>query len=554
MQNYCMMLTAEGQCGYFGENKINPRGTTLMNDQQNNHFWTRRNFLGAAAAGIAVTGANLTAGVAFAEDAGVAPTGPATGSVTFLSAENLSGKWNPYNHTLLSQLRLQAAAYDLLIFTDEEGKYVPGLALSWSNPEPSVWEFKLRPEVKFHDGAPFTAKDVKASIEYNSDPAQGGSFFFPGKFTCDVVDDLTVKINTGAPYAAMPALLACGGPVISPAHIIAEGKLDEKFVGTGPYKWVSYEGEEVGVKLTANDEYWGPKAHIKDYIFRFVGDSQTRLAALQSGQAQIIDRVEPDQIAAIEGDPKLAVQRVNTVESKWLTFRVANAPMDNPKLRQAIAHAIDVPSIVQFILMGSGEVNTSFLTAAQNFSEKSGTFPTYDPEKAKLLLAEAGYPNGQGLRELTYYVSVGFYPKTREYGQLIVQNLADIGIKVNLQTLEVAKYNQLLFDPKAGDLFDHGWFIASRDPEVMLSSLFRTALVTKVKSPKNVEVLEKESAMTDPAARAAYFKDTVLPTLETELYEFPMFASQLVTAQTKALKGFTVPPTAYARIEKAWLS
>ncbi|MCB1512668.1 MAG: ABC transporter substrate-binding protein, partial [Hyphomicrobiaceae bacterium] len=356
-----------------------------------------------------------------------------------------------------------------------------------------------------------------------------------------------------APYAAMPALLACGGPVISPAHVIEAGKLDEKFVGTGPYKWVSYAGEEAGVKLEANEEYWGAAPHIKDYIFRFVGDSQTRLAALQSGQAQIIDRVEPDQIATIEADPNLAVQRVNTVESKWLTFRVANAPMDNLKLRQAIAHAIDVPSIVKFILMDSGQVNTCFLTAAQTFSEDSSTFPKFDPEKAKALLAEAGYPNGEGLRELTYYVSVGFYPKTREYGQLIVQNLADIGIKVNLQTLEVAKYNQLLFDPNAGDLFDHGWFIASYDPEVLLSSLFRTALVTKVKSPKNVEVLEKESGMLVPEERAAYFKSTVLPTLETELYEYPMFASQLVTATVKTLKNFVVPPTAYARIEKAWI-
>lgn len=522
---------------------------TDTHDEASHHI-TRRSLLGGigAVAGAAALGSFLSLRPAMAQ--GAAPMG----SVTFLSAENLLGKWNPYNHTLLSQLRLQAAAYDLLVMTDAKGEFVPGLALSWSNPSPEVWEFKLRDGVTFHDGTKFTAKDVKASIEYGSNPAQAGSFFFPNPFTCEAVDDLTVRINTGTPYAAMLALLACGGPVISPAHIVEAGKLDEKFVGTGPYQWVSYENEESGVKLTAFDGYWGEKAQIKDYVFRYVADSQTRLAALQSGQAQIIDRVEPDQIAVIEGDANLAVQRVNTVESKWLTFRVAKEPMNNQKLRQAIAHAIDVPSIVQFILLGNGEVNTSFLTSSQSFSGPSETFPKYDVEKAKALLAEAGFPNGEGLRELTYYVSVGFYPKTREYGQLIVQNLADIGIKVNFQTLEVAKYNQLLFDPQAGDLFDHGWFIASRDPEVMLSSLFRTALVTKEKSAKNVEVLEKESAMLDPAARAAYFRSDVLPTLETELYEFPMFASQLVTAQVKALKNFDVPPTAYAYVNKASLS
>ncbi|MGD1037087.1 MAG: ABC transporter substrate-binding protein [Roseiarcus sp.] len=527
-----------------------------MNNRDSNRFsWTRRQVLGAAG-GLVAAGSTIMGNRAAraAQQFADPPTGPATGSVTFLSAENLSGKWNPYNHTLLAQLRLQVAAYDTIVLLDDNtGDYLPCLALAWSNPEPSIWEFKLREGVTFHDGTPFTARDVKATIEYNSDPAQVGSFFFPNKFTCEVVGDHVVRINTGTPYAAMPALLACGGPVISPAHLIEAGKLDEKFVGTGPYKWVSYEGEEAGVKLTANDAYWGEKAHIKDFTFRFVGDSQTRLAALRSGQAQIIDRVEPDQIAVIEAEPTLAVQRVNTVESKWMTFRVANPPMDNQKLRQAIARAVDVPSIVKYILLGDGEPNNCFLTAAHKFYGKSEIFPTYDPEKAKQLLAEAGFPQGKGLRELTYYVSVGFYPKTREYGQLVVQNLADIGIKVNLQTLEVAKYNQLLFDPKAGDLFDHGWFIAARDPEVLLSSLFRTALVTKIKSPKNVEVLEKECSLLDPAQRAAYFTSAVIPTLETELYEFPMFTSQLVTGQTKKLKNFIVPPTSNAHIERAWL-
>lgn len=515
---------------------------------------SRRGFVTGVGTAALSTAYFRATGSALAQNAGTAPSGPPAGSVTFLSAENLAGRWNPYNHTLLSQTRLQVAAYDLLVNVDEDGNPVPGLATSWSNPEPEIWEFKLREGVEFHDGTPFTAADVKATVEYNSDPAQAGSFFYPNPFTAEVIDDHTVRINTGAPYAAMLALMSCGGPVISPAHIIASGKLDEKFVGTGPYKWVSYEGEEAGVKLTANEAYWGGTPHIKDYIFRFVGDSQTRLAALQSGQAQVIDRVEPDQIVTIENTSDLAVQQVNTVESKWLAFRVANAPMDNQKLRQAIAHAIDVPTIVKQILLDSGEVNTSFLTNSQMFSKVSDTFPVYDPEKAKQLLAEAGYPNGEGLRELTYYVSIGFYPKTREAGQFIVQNLADIGIKVNLQTLEVARYNQLLFDQNAGDLFDHGWFIATRDPEVMLSSLFRTALVTGVKSEQNVAVLEKQSAILDPAERAAYFDSTVLPTLETELYEYPMLASQLVTAQTSSLKNFVVPATSLGRIEKAWLA
>ncbi|NVK59989.1 MAG: hypothetical protein HWE37_07955, partial [Rhodobacteraceae bacterium] len=204
-----------------------------------------------------------------------------------------------------------------------------------------------------------------------------------------------------------------------------------------------------------------------------------RRATRQAGQAQIIHRVEPDRIPMIEADPNLGVGRAKRVESKWLTFRIAKEPMNTFKLPQAIAPAIDVPSIVENITMGSGKANSAFLTASHMFAGASDSFPTYAPEKARVLLAGAGYPKDEGLRELTCHVSVGFSPKTNEYGQFTVQTLADIGIKVTLQTLERAKYNQMLFGPRAGDLFDHGWFIATTDPEVLLSSLFRATPIPR---------------------------------------------------------------------------
>ncbi|NVK60585.1 MAG: hypothetical protein HWE37_10995 [Rhodobacteraceae bacterium] len=311
--------------------------------------------------------AQIPAARAFERDATAAPDGPPAGAVTFLSAEKLSGKWDPCNH----------------------------------------------------------------------------------------------------------ALLSCGGPVISPAHVVDAGTLDETFVGTGPFRWLSYEGEEAGVKREANTGYWDGALHLAGYVFRFAGDSQTRRATLQPWQAQIIDRDEPDRIPMIEPDPNLGVGRAEWVESKWLTFRIAQEPMNTLKLPQAIAPAIDVASIVENIMMGSGKANSALLTASHMFAGASDSCPTYAPEKAKALLAGAGYRKGEGLRELTCHVLVGFCPKTNEYGQFIVQTLADIGIEVTLQTLEVAKYNQMLFGPGAGDLFDHGWFVATTDPEVLLSSLLR---------------------------------------------------------------------------------
>lgn len=508
----------------------------------------------AAVASLVVTACAPVQDMAVAP-ANAAPPAEPEGKVTFLSAENLSGDWDPFDHTILAQDRLQRAAYETLVLVDEVGAFQPGLALTWENVAATTWRLTLREGVTFHDGSPMTAEDVKASIEYVSSPEVAWSLAFPRPFTAEVVDDHTVDIHTGEPFAPMPGLLATGAAgVVAPSELIEEGRLDEKFVGTGPYRWVSYESEAKGVHLTVNDDYWGESPKIKDYVFRYVGDSQTRLAALRSGQADIIDRVEPHQLADVESDPRLAITRTPTVESKWLAFRAAKPPMDNPQLRQAIAHAINVPQIVEVVLQGSGTVNTSYFSPSHQFHSDSPTFPRYDPERARELLAEAGYPDGEGLRTLDLMVSVGFYPMTKEYGEVIVQNLADVGIDVKLTTLETARYNQGLFDPEMGDLYDHGWFLGSYDANAVMMSLFGNALVTSVNDPDVDDALAAQMAALDGAERQRLIDDRLMPALNESMLEFPMFTSELITAHSRNVRDLEVPPTSYHRIEDAFLA
>jgi peptide/nickel transport system substrate-binding protein len=529
---------------------------------------SRREFLkfaGSAAGGVAVS--RFLAGCAPASTPAPAATsapaaaGP-TGSVTFLSAENLVGQWDPYNNTSLAHDRLQQQVYDNLVERDENLELVPGLATSWSAIDDTTWEFKLRQGVKFHDGQDFTAQDVKASIEHASNPDTVASFYYVRQLEGEVVDDYTVRIHTGKPYAALVSAALCAGQgaPITCHQDLEKGSewMQSKFNGTGPYKWVRYGGEGEGVVLTANTDYWGgvydQKPKIKDFIFRYVGDAAARTAALQTGEAQMIDRVEPDETQLIESDPNLKIWRSINMEAKWLSMRVNYPPMDNKLLRQAIFYAIDRDTIVNDILFKSGKPTDSYLTSSQDFYKPDPNFPTYNPDKAKQLLSDAGYPNGEGLPELTVMFSVGFYPKNKEIGEFFIRNLEDIGIKPKLTLMEVAAYNQNLFIHDSFHIVDHGWFLAAPDPDGIFNSLFLQGLTTGANDPDVNAAIEKQSTTMDPGERGTVIQNELVPLLIDRVIEIPYLQSEMITGYTSKLNGLNITPTSYWFMEKCSLT
>jgi len=479
-----------------------------------------------------------------------------------LSAENLVGQWDPYNNTSLAHDRLQQFAYDNLVYRNENLELVPGLAESWGLVDDTTWEFKLRKGVKFHDGQDFTAKDVKASIEHASDPSTVASFYYAGKIEGEVVDDYTVRLHTEKPYAALVAAALCAGQgaPITCAEDLEKGPewMQSKFNGTGAYKWVGYGGEEGGVTLTVNPDYWGgpynTTGKIKDFTFRYVGDAAARMAALQTGEAQMIDRVEPDETSLIESDPNLKVWRSINMEAKWLSMRVNMPPMDNKLLRQAITYAMDRETIVNNVLFGSGKVTDSYLTSTQDFYKADPNFPTYNPEKAKQLLSDAGYPNGEGLPVLTVMFSVGFYPKNKEIGEFFIKNLEDVGIKAELTLMEVAAYNQNLFIHDSFHIVDHGWFLAAPDPDGIFNSLFLQGLTTGANFPEVNAAIEKQGSTMDPAAREKVVQDELVPVMIDSVIEFPYLQSEMITGYSGNLQGLNIGPTSYWFLEKCSLA
>lgn len=464
-----------------------------------------------------------------------------------LSSEAFSGSWDPGSHTVLANCHLQWVVLGNLIRLNyETGEFEPDMATEWKFLEDGYsLQVKLRDDITFHDGSKFDAEDVKATIEHMSKPEGTRGADWGQQYLVEVIDPLTARIypSEEKPQGIMLTMLSLCG-MLSADDIKDGNKLKEKLNGTGPYKMTKYENETV--YLERFEEYYDKEdaARIKFVEFRYVPESQTRLAALQSGEADLIERVETEQLAIIKSDKNLGHTVGNVNEQKYMVFKTTQAPMDNPLVRKAISYAIDVDTIVNDVMEGYARKADSWLASvAANYTPFEG-FIQHDLEKAKQLLADAGYPNGEGLPVLKYITSTGFYPKTKEYAEYIVTNLNAIGIQVDLQVLESASWSEALYQEDSCHMIDTGWMIETNEDNIALSTCYRgPGLMDFSSDPAVRAAIDKETATMDPVVRKQVIKDELWPALNESMSTFPLFDSTMIYAYRSELKGFQVLPT-----------
>jgi len=509
--------------------------------RQIQHPLSRRGFLTAtgSAAGMLLATGGLT------EAQALRPTSGPTGTVAYLSSSNFIGSWNPYENLVLVHMRAQRMVYDYLMWIDNNGNFVPGLATSFENVSPTVWEVKLRRGVTFHDGQSFTASDVKASVELASNPQSVTGSLFPGQLTVQVVNDYTARIHTPEPFAALKAGTLCANQsaAIISHQDAAKGEnwLKKRMNGTGPFKMVDYQGESGGLNLTANTHYWRGTPKVQNVNIKYVNDTTTRLAALLSGQADIVEALGPDEAKRLTNFPSVTLQHTTSTDSINLAFRTQTHPMNNVKLRQAISYAIDVPSIVKDIYGGYAVVNQSFGQPHTLGFKPDPNYFRYNPTRAKSLLAEAGYPRGHGLPQLTLIAPIGAYPKTQEYSQFIAQNLQTIGINVHLETMDETSWNDALFK-KEGHMILHGWLVPTPDRNSWYTSLYRTTgLISFVNNARIDQAIKAQAQALDPRKRIALIQNQLEPALVSAVPEFPMFTYDLITGVSSKIHGLHIP-------------
>jgi peptide/nickel transport system substrate-binding protein len=356
--------------------------------------------------------------VALAASVGLAAAAPAAMGQTLTMGVQAGFGVDPHFIFLGPNMAAARHIYDSFVGRDADSRWVPALAESWRAVEPQVWEFKLRQGVTFQDGSPFTAEDV--AFSFNRIPNIPGN---PGPYTpnlrgivrTEVVDPYTIRLHTSAPNPVLPGQLTNVFIVSSRA---AEGASTSDFtsgkaaIGTGPFRLDSYRGAE-GMTVSRWDGYWGQRPAWQRVEVKVVGNDATRLAALLSGDLDLIEEVPTTEVARLEREGRVSVfkrpsDRVMFLlphagaERLPLLTDANGQPLDkNPlrdlRVRQAISLAINRQALVERAMDGQAVATGQLVPEGFGGHDPAVPVPAYDPERAKRLLAEAGYPQGFGI-------------------------------------------------------------------------------------------------------------------------------------------------------------
>jgi len=342
---------------------------------------------------------------------------------------------HPYNHSSSPIYGLWQHIMEPLVETDySRNEYRGILAESWEF-QGKKWVFRLKKGIRFHNGAPLTSKDVVFSIHrMRTDKLSLQAPNFKDVVEMQTPDDHTLILVTKKPNAVLLDRIENRFILSKVAADKYGDQLDQNPIGTGAYKFVSYQRGGNFV-ITRNDDYWGPKPEIKEVIFRKVTEEAARVAALEAGQADAINNVPIHDVPRLEKHPRTRVEKIEGLRMFFLALNPAYKPFDNKLVRQAANYAVDANSIVNNIFDGNGFVlNGPVGPHVIGSDPKLKRYP-YDPKRAKELLTKAGYPGGV---EVKFYYSAGRYPKDREVCQVIAAQMERGGFKVDLVSQEWA--------------------------------------------------------------------------------------------------------------------
>jgi peptide/nickel transport system substrate-binding protein len=383
-------------------------------------------------------------------------------------------------------------------------QYTPGgeiellLAKSLTQTDPNTWEIELLPDLAFQNGEPLTSKAISFSIAHLVDDKTasqvGGNFKVIEQV--EEVDELTARLHLSAPAPWLPSLMAAWLTLLPPEYAAAND-FAAKPVGTGPYAFGEYvQGDHVTLEANPNYFQSSPKGQpiAKTVTFRFVPEASTRVADLLSGSAGII-RTIPDQAKSIEdGGLTLTTQPVSG--ASFIRIATDVEPFGDARVRQALNHAVDVDAIIQALLLGKGERLASlFVEGGLGYDPNLAPF-TYDKEKAKSLLTEAGLGGG---------FSTQLEHTTGENADVVAAiagQIAEVGIQIEIQPRDTAAFNQTWKDPKAAPLRFVTWRPLF-DPYTLFSLVVSNqGFLSRYSSDVAQPLIDSGAVETDPAKRA----------------------------------------------------
>ncbi|MGG1660416.1 glutathione ABC transporter substrate-binding protein [Brevibacillus sp. NRS-1366] len=442
-----------------------------------------------------------------------------------------------------SQNVIYQKVYETLVQQDKDMNIQPQLATEWKQLNDTTWEFKLQQGISFHDGTPFNAQAVQKTFQRVLDPQVGApqASDFEMIKEVKVVDDYTFQFILKYPFSPLFSILASNeASILSPKAIEQYGRdLAKNPVGTGPFVFESWKpGQEI--VLSRNDNYWGKKAKVEKVVFKVVPEDATRVAMVETGEAHIAEPLPVTEVERVKSSSSMTLYRNELLEVAYIGFNLKKKPLDDVRVRQAISYAIDKESLIKGVYNDIGKlVNTPMSSKVLGFTPDIKGYP-YDLNKAKELLAEAGYANGFKTSILTIDL------KDRiNVAEVIQSQLKGIGIDLQIVTMESGAYFDAVMAGKQ-DLFLGGWGNATGDGDYNQFNLFHSSSQGFsnrwfYSNPEVDKLIEQGRRETDIEQR----KKIYAKAQEIEINDavlIPYRNPEILAAVSKNVKGFWINP------------
>lgn len=457
--------------------------------------------------------------------------------------------------TIVSGSIVNNKIYEGLVRLSKEMTYQPALATEWKQVSDVVWEFKLRQGVSFHDGTPFNADAVVKTFERMLDKKVGATRAQAFEMVSEVkpIDDFTVQIILKRPFAPFFTVLASSeGSILSPKAVEQYGKeLTKHPTGTGPFTFQSWvPGQEI--VLLRNENYWGEPVKVEKVVFKVIPEDATRLAMVESGEAHVAEQLPVTEINRVQSSQVIELGSFDSFGVDYIGFNLKKKPFDDVRVRQAISHAIDSGAIIQGIFNGIGTpANTSL--APTVFGHDPLVQPySYDLNKARLLLKEAGYPDGF---KASIYTSDN---KLRiSMAEVIQSQLKGIGIDLQVQVMEIGAYVAAASKGET-EMFISNWG-ASADGDYTQYNLFHSRSQGSpgnhffYSNPEADRWIDAARSEVDPQKRKELYAKAQQQEHEDAVM-IPIRNAVNLAAISRTAKGIWISPNGHIQVSEAILT
>jgi peptide/nickel transport system substrate-binding protein len=451
---------------------------------------------------------------------------------------------------------------ETLVELTPKGEIVPKLAEKWEvSADATEFTLRLKRGIKFHDGQPFNAEAVKINFDRRLDPKAATKFGFlvAQIASVTVVDEYKVKFKTKVPFAPMLSYLThTANGIQSPAALKKSWDNPVTMpIGSGPFifkEWVP----GTKVVMVQNNNYWGKKPALSEVTFRVIPDDASRLVALETGEVHAAVRIPPFDIPRLQTNPKITILRTPSMRTMFVGFNCLKEPFTDKRVRQALNYAVNKETILKDLLAGVGRVSDAPISPGIFGYAPIKTYE-YNIEKAKAMLAEAGFPEGF---ETTLHPAVGRYYMDASVATAVVVDLLKVGVKAEIKSMEWGIYLPFILSEKEvaeHNLYILGWQTVTGDADFGLFSLFHSGEWPKkgmaasfYKNEKVDQLLELARGSTNPKERMRLYKEAMTLIVDDAPWIF-LYSEVQVTGVRANVKGMIVHPKEGVISKEAWI-